>query len=126
MEKMIKEEIEVGQYVGTVIVKPGKRTIYVILWSVFFAEEAMYRQSGQKDCCADWRLSFAQLPLPPPLTPPPPPPSPPAHSHSHCSYPSPPSSPTVLNNEFIQSLAGDSQHCFTPIQGLINSFNIIL
>ena len=27
MEKMIKEEKEVGQYVGTVIVKPGKRTI---------------------------------------------------------------------------------------------------
>ena len=125
MEKMIKEEIEVGQYVGTVIVKPGKRAIYVILWSVFFAEEAMYRQSGQKDCCADWRLSFAQLPLPPPLTPPPPPPSPPAHSHSHCSYPSPlPPLPCSTMNSFT---ALPVIHIIVSrlFKDLINSFNII-
>ena len=56
-------------------------------FGVFFAEEAMYRQSGQKDCCADWRLSFAQLPLPPPLTPP----SPPLlHIHIHTAPTLPP------------------------------------
>ena len=56
---------------------------------------------------------------------------PPLHTPS-CTFtftlllPFPPSSPTVLNNEFIHSLAGDSQHCFTPIQRFDKQFNIIL
>ena len=48
MEKMIKEEIEVGQYVGTVIVKPGKRAIYVILWSVFLRRRTCIVNLGKK------------------------------------------------------------------------------
>ena len=99
MEKMIKEEIEVGQYVGTVIVKPGKRTIYVILWSVFCGGGHVSSIWAKRLLCwlaAQFCPIATSAPLDPPSLP-----SPPAHSHSHCSYPSPlPPLPCSTMNSF--------------------------